>query len=108
MPMPRVYKGTAADVLGTNVHKSVVADGSDSFACINAKIKDDANLVKLAKMFLAFCYTQESLKEFTETTGMLRFMNYEYDKTKLNNYSKDLCEFIENSDILLTYSSNLQ
>ena len=106
MPMPRVYKGTAADVLGTNVHKSVVADGSDSFACINAKIKDDANLVKLAKMFLAFCYTDESLAEFTEITNIPRFIDYDVDVSELNTYGKSVWEFYKSSDVLLPYADD--
>lgn len=108
MPMPRVYNGTAADdVLGKNVHKSVVADGSDSFACINASIKDNENLVKLAKMFLAFCYTDESLAEFTETTNIPRFMDYDIDTSKLsNNYAKSVWDYYKASDVLLPYSSD--
>ena len=107
MPLPRVYEGSASDVLGKDIGKTVIGDGADSLACINANIKNDANKVKLAKMFLAFCYTQESLEEFTEYTNTTRFLKYDMDTSKLTNeYARNLWNFVEASDIVLPYSSH--
>ncbi len=107
MPVPRNYTGTAKNIEGVPQRKTVVADQSDSFACINASIADDANRVKLAKMFLAFCYTQESLAEFTETTDTVRYLKYTVDESKLSDYGKSLYTYTKNSDILLPYSDHI-
>ena len=107
MPMPRGYSGTAADIDGTQQRKTVVTDQADSFACINAKIAGNAIKVKIAKMFLAFCYTEESLAEFTETTNVLRYMHYDVDESKLTNYGKSVYNYVKNSEILFPYSSHV-
>lgn len=111
MPLPRVYEGTAADVYKraqtTPIHKNVVGDQSDSLACINATIANDPVKVKLAKTFLAFCYTQESLADFTKYSNTVKLMNYTVDKNDLlNDYAKNLWEYCENSDHLLPYSAH--
>ena len=106
LPMPRVYSGTAADIEGKPQRKTVVTDQSDSLACINAKIP--ANKVKLAKMFLAFCYTDESLAEFTETTNTMRYMQYDINEAKLSSYGKSVYSYTKNSDILFAYSSHVR
>ena len=108
MPAPRNYKGKASDIEGTYQGKTVVTDLSDSFACISSRLINNESKLKLAKMFLAFCYTQESLAEFTETTGMLRTLKYDYDETKLTDYGRSFCSYYKNSDLLFSYSSNLQ
>lgn len=107
MPLPRMYKGSFNDVLGKDMGKPVIADGADSLACINANIKNEPNKIKLAKLFLAFCYTQESLEEFTEYTNTTRFMKYDMDTNKLTNlYARNLWNYVENADIVLPYSSH--
>lgn len=108
MPMPRNYKGKASNIEGVQQRKTVVTDQSDSFACINARIANDAVKVKLAKMFLAFCYTQESLAEFTETTNTVRYIKYDVDKTKLDNFGLSVYNHYENSEILFPYTSHIK
>lgn len=108
LPMPRVFEGTAKTVATLaeqgKVGKTVVTDNADSIACINAKIKNNEDKVKLAKMFLAFCYTQESLEEFNIVTRTPRFMNYTVDTSKLDAYAKNVYEYVQSSDLLLPYS----
>ncbi len=106
LPLPRVYEGTYADVVGKDVGKAVYADQADSVAVINANIAGDADLVNLAKTFLAYCYTDESLKEFTETTRVTRSLKYDVDASKLDDWGKALWNYTKASDLLLPYSSN--
>ena len=108
MPLPRNYSGSAKDFEGTYQGKTVVTDAADSIACINARLANNPNKLKLAKMFLAFCYTQESLKEFTEITDTPRYMKYDIDETKLTDYGRSVYTYVKNSDIVFPYSSNLQ
>lgn len=106
-PLPRVYEGFASDVEGTNPHKNVVADQSDSLACINATIANDPVKVKLAKTFLAYCYTQESLADFTKWSNTVKLMNYTVDKNDLlNDYAKHLWDYCQESDYVLPYSAH--
>lgn len=106
LPLPRVYEGTYKDVVGKEIGKSVYADQADSVAVINANIKNDENLVRLAKTFLAYCYTDESLKEFTETTRVTRSLKYDVDVNKLDAWGKATWNYTSASDLLLPYSSN--
>ncbi len=106
MPLPRVYTGTASDVEGTNVHKSVATDQSDSFACISAKLIDNPDLLKVAKLFLAYCYTEESLAQFTEVTNTVRYLKYDVDESKLSDYGKSVWNYVKNSDLVLPYSNH--
>ena len=106
LPLPRVYEGTYKDVEGKEVGKAVYADQADSLAVINANIAGDKELVELAKTFLAYCYTDESLKEFTETTRVTRSLKYDVDVNKLDAWGKAVWNYTKAADLLLPYSSN--
>ena len=106
MPLPRVYSGRASNVLNTNVGKTVIGDIPDSLGCVNATIKDDENLVNLAKTFLAYCYTDESLQEFTEKANIMVPVDYEIDESKLSEFAKDVVQYTKNSEVVYPYSSN--
>lgn len=106
MPLPRVYSGRASDVLNTNVGKNVIGDMPDSLACINSTIKNNENLVNLAKTFLAYCYTDESLREFTEKANITVPIDYEIDQSKLSAFAKDVVQYTKNADFVVPYSSS--
>lgn len=106
LPLPRVYEGTYKDVEGKEAGKAVYADQADSLAVINANIAGDKELVELAKTFLAYCYTDESLKEFTETTRVTRSLKYDVDVNKLDAWGKAVWNYTKAADLLLPYSSN--
>ena len=104
MYMPHQYNGRASDIKGKDMGKFVLADQSDSFACINKTIEGNEGLVKCAKMFLAFCYTQESLEDFTAISDTVRFMHYDVDTSKLSDYGKHIWNIVKEADVLLPYS----
>lgn len=106
LPLPRVYEGTYKDVEGKEAGKAVYADQADSLAVINANIAGDKELVELAKTFLAYCYTDESLKEFTEITRVTRSLKYDVDVNKLDAWGKAVWNYTKAADLLLPYSSN--
>lgn len=106
LPLPRVYEGTYKDVEGKEAGKAGYADQADSLAVINANIAGDKELVELAKTFLAYCYTDESLKEFTETTRVTRSLRYDVDVNKLDAWGKAVWNYTKAADLLLPYSSN--
>lgn len=107
MPLPHVYNGKASDVLGrTDLPSNTICDQSDSFAGINAKIASDPNKVKLAKMFLAYCYTDESLKDFSKYTNTVRFMKYEVEENTFStDYAKNLAKYMQTADKVFPYST---
>lgn len=105
MPLPRFNTGRASDVENLGKHKSVVTDISKSFACINANLVYEPEILEVAKLFLAFCYTEESLAEFTETTGAVRLMNYDVNEMDLSEYGQKVWEYVKNSDVVLPYSN---
>ncbi len=65
------------------------------------------NKIELAKTFLQFCYTDESLNEFTQTTGLPAALQYELDQAiydGLSTYGKSICD-IKNS-VVKPYGNN--
>ena len=66
MPLPRQYSGTVTEGNGT---KNTLLETLTSFAVINSSIKDNEGLVNCAKTFLKYCYTNQSLANFTIDSG---------------------------------------
>ena len=90
-PMP---KATQAQV----GQKTTVQTGNSS-AFINAKTKANKKLV--AKMFLQFAYTDESLNFQTEYTGLRSGVNYEITEDTYKNlspFARDMLKFNENAN----------
>ena len=64
----------------------------------------------MAKKFLQFCYTDESLVEFSVTTGLPKCVNYTIPEDKLalidNYFQQDVLDTKMNSDVIYPYSDN--
>ena len=63
----------------------------------------------LIKKFIAFCYTQESLENFTVRTGMTRPFTYTLSSenyAKLSAYSKDIWKLHEDGKFVYVHSNN--
>lgn len=107
MPLPVQYEGSVTE---GNGKKNTVLESLCSFAFINAKYKDDEVILDVAKKFLQFCYTDESLVEFSVTTGLPKCVNYTIPEDKLalidNYFQKDVLETKMNSDVVYPYSAN--
>jgi len=82
MPLPVIAEGRVTE---GNGKPQQLIDYMYSYAVINANIKNDANLVKMTKMFLKYCYTDISLNEFTVKSGGARGLNYDLTE---ESYSK--------------------
>lgn len=89
MPLPRQYSGTVTE---GNGKAPVLVDAYNAYSFINSKI--DANKVDLAEKFLAFCYTDAELVNFTKSTGALRALDYDYSSVvnDLSGYGKSVVE----------------
>ncbi len=107
MPLPVQYKGSVTE---GNGKKNTVLESLNSFAFINAKYKDNAVILDLAKKFLQFCYTDESLVEFSVTTGLPKGLNYTIPEDKLalvdNYFQRDILDTKLTSDVIYPYSAN--
>ena len=87
MPLPIKYKGTVKENEG---RAPTLLQNSKSFAFINNNI-EEKNL-DLAYEFLSFCYTDDELVAFTETTdGLLKQMDYDYSKiSNISGYAQSV------------------
>lgn len=107
MPLPVQYKGSVTE---GNGRQNTVLETLNSVAFINARFKDDPVTCKLAKMFLQFCYTDESLVEFSVTTGLPKCVNYTIPEDKLalidNYFQRDILDTKINSVVVYPYSDN--
>ena len=68
---------------------------------------------EVAKLFLKFCYTKESLIEFTTTSGTTKGVDYQLTETEeadmiksLNHYEKSFWDFRSKANILYPMSDS--
>ena len=81
-------------------------DANYSLAFISSKIPESK--VNAAKTFLQFCYTDESLQEFTRVTGLPKALNYEMpaDTQFKSTFSKQVWNLYHNADVVYPVASN--
>lgn len=92
MPLPTVLDGAVPQ--GT---KHTMRDSLSAYGFVKKGIADE-NIKKAAKMFLQFCYTDESLAAFTVETGMTRNLEYDVDTSKLSTYAQSIWQYREEAD----------
>ena len=108
MPLPK----PDADMVpaGVTVSSGVtLLDSIKSYAFINAHSTTSENKIKLAKKFLQFCYTYESLAEYTVEVGLPRALQYdlkEADFERIPHYGKTVWQARKNAEIVYPFSSN--
>lgn len=87
--------------------KNVLVEDLNSVGMIKSNIEEYK--IKAAKAFLQFCYTDESLQEFTTTTGALKGVKYELKDTQIssmNCFYKSLYDVRQNSEVVKSVSGN--
>ena len=107
MPLP--VQGTGSVTEG-NGKQPVLIDTHSSFAFINANTatKHDEYVLQVAKEFLQFCYTDESLANFTVDSSVTRGLDYSLgDRVdELSDYAKSVWNAKENGSVINPISAN--
>lgn len=102
MPYPKATEAQVGE-------RQAILSANDTLAGINANIAGDKDKVKLAKTFLQFCQTDESLIEFVETTNMFRGFQFDIPQERydaLTPYAKSNVDMMKTSDIVYPYSAS--
>lgn len=110
MSLPGVVSGTFEDVNEENGAKATLVESLRSYAAINANIADDPDMVRLAKLFLQFVYSDEELRTFTATTGVTRNIAYQLNSTEfaqMPSYARNFWQYREQADIVRSSSTSL-
>lgn len=92
MPLPSKVSGTVTEANG---REFFLVDEANSYVVINANIKNDTNLVKLAKEFVKYCYTDANLQLFTTTENTYKAVQYELTDAQYaasNKYLKSIAD----------------
>ena len=100
MPYP---KATQAQV----GQKQTLLDTHQSLGFISSYTADSK--LELAKEFLQFCSTDESLAEYTITTNSMKALNYdlnEEQREQLSYYGREMLNLKSVSDVVYPYSNN--
>lgn len=87
----------------------VLRDVMKSYCFVNANIADDPVKVRLAKLFVAFCYSDSALQDFTVHTGLAKGLDYEltdeqYDS--LGSLGKSCWDVRQRATIVRQLSTN--
>lgn len=94
---------------GEAPNKVTLLDNGIAYAYINARFKDDEDIVKACKDFLRFVYSDAELREFTAMTGITRPIAYELssgEMARLSSYQKSVYAMSQASDTLYFGSQN--
>ena len=103
MPLPRQIIGSVQEGEGK---KNTLLEILASFAVVNASV---GTKEECAKTFLKYCYTDESLVNFTLDTGVPKGVKYtlsEGDLAQLPYYQRSLMEIKSVSDVIYPYSNS--
>ena len=103
MPMPKATESKAAADGG----KQTLYDPKSSMCFINAKTPEFKR--ELAKEFIKFIHTDESLVEFTSIVSALKPYKYEVTESQaeqLTPYAQNLLEIRKNTEMVYPYSSS--
>lgn len=102
MPMPKI----STDRLGK---PTLIYDTNGSLCFINGNMTDQ-NKIKLAKEFLKFASTDQSLIEFTTLTGCTKCYNYDLgdEMDSLSYFSRSIYEVSSNSEFAYSYSPSYE
>ena len=100
MPYPKATKEKVGE-------KNTFVDYLNSAGFIKSNIAE--NKKELAKKFLQFCYTDESLDLFSYYTETARSLNYKISDTTYNSmgyFGKQYIDFVKNSNWVLPQGNN--
>jgi hypothetical protein len=107
MPLP--VQGTGSVTEG-NGKAPVLIDSHSSFAFINANTatKHDETVLQVAKEFLQFCYTDDSLVDFNVDSSVTRGLNYTLGNraSELSDYAKSVWDAKESGFVINPISAN--
>jgi hypothetical protein len=101
MPYPKATEAQVGE-------RQTILSANDTLAGINANIAGDKDKVRLAKMFLQFCNTDESLIEFVETTNMFRGFQFDIPADRYNAltpYAQSNVDMMKTSDIVYPFAA---
>lgn len=110
MPLPMPTKELAAQRaanLAAGKNGYTLTDTHNSLAFIGKQVSDE--VYELAKDFIQFANTDESLAEFsiiTDTTKALNYTMKPEQKAQMSSYGQSLVAVKEKSDIVYTFSQN--
>lgn len=108
MPLPVQAKGSVTE---GNGRKAVHLDTLASYAFINGNVrtKHGEAVEKLAKDFLKFLYTDQSLAEFTTKSSVVKDVNYDISTAQydsLSSFAKTIWDAKETADIVVPISAH--
>ena len=106
MPMPTAVNGTVTE---SNGRAFRLVDEANSYAVINANIKNDPVKVELAKLFLQYCYTDENLELFTKSSGCWKAVDYKISENTYNSLDKfyqSIADIRQSSEVVRPLSGN--
>lgn len=90
--------------------KNTFVDSNDSFMLINGNLEEGSAQLEVAKLFLSYVQSDNSINVFSEKTNTLRPLDAKITdetKAKMSFYGRQLVEYKENSDVCYSYTNNV-
>lgn len=97
MPLPTQLEGQVTEGKGD---KQALLDVGASQIFVNKRVESNPGKKRAVTEFLQFLYSDEELAAFTELTGYVRPIEYDYDNSTLDYYFSTLSEIVEDSQVI--------
>lgn len=102
MSLPVNFKDSVTE---NNGRGQVFVDMWRSMLVVNANVENTPGLKEATLDFVKHLYSDEQLEEFTQTTGVLKSLNYDVDveSSDVSYYAKDLVNTLKNEQNKVLY-----
>lgn len=97
MPMPVTLETSVTE---GNGRKQALLDVGSAQLFVNKRVETNAGKKAAVIDLLKFLYSEAELAAFTESTGLMLPVSYEYDDTQLNDYFKKLSTIRNDSEVV--------
>ena len=95
MPLPTQISGQVTE---GNGDKQALLDIGSTQIFVNKRVESNAGKKRAIVEFLQFLYSADELAAFTEHTGLIRPISYDYDNDGLASYFQKLNEIVADSE----------
>ena len=103
MCLPTQLEGQVTEGEGD---KQALLDIGSAQIFVNKRVEESSGRERAVKEFLAFLYSDAELAAFTELTGYVRPIEYDYDGDSLDYYFQELNEIVEDSVVIYNSSES--
>lgn len=103
MPLPTQLTGQVTE---GNGDKQALLDIGSAQIFVNKRVESSEGKKRAVIEFLQFLYSAQELAKFTESTGLVRPITYDYNQDSMSYYAKELNKIVKDSEVIYFSSTS--